>query len=215
MAGEVPAAAAAAAPPAPELAWSPSTMTDADIEALVVQVLLSEKAISGWRSCFGEAFPFEDRTKTVVFWSFYEKGFGLPSGAFFRGLLHNCGLEATHHKPNSIMQIATFIHLCEGFLGIVPHFNLWRALCHLRAYLNKDTPDVVGGAAFSLHQGGKYPEASFKDSNKRWANERFVVANTAPGLPPRIVLPPVLNTRWEEKPTDEEMEEVQVLLAEL
>ncbi|RLN06925.1 hypothetical protein C2845_PM11G04180 [Panicum miliaceum] len=70
----------------------------------------------------------------VVFRSFYEKGFGLPLGAFFRGLLHYYGLEAMHLKPNSIMQIATFINLCEGFLGIALHFNLWRALYHLRAY---------------------------------------------------------------------------------
>ncbi|RLM69520.1 hypothetical protein C2845_PM17G09620 [Panicum miliaceum] len=60
-----------------------------------------------------------------------------------------------------------------------------------------------------------YPEASFKDSNKRWAEAWFVVANPAPGFPPRTGLPPVLNARWEEKPTDEEMVEVEVLLAEL
>ncbi|RLN04201.1 orf3 [Panicum miliaceum] len=137
MAGEVPATAAATVtmPPAPELAWSPSTMTDADIEVLVAQGLLQDKAISGWRSCTGEAFPSEDRMETVVFRSFYEKGFGLPLGAFFRGLLHYYGLEATHLKPNSITQIATFIHLCKGLLGIAPHFNMWRALYHLRAYL--------------------------------------------------------------------------------
>ncbi|RLN28886.1 orf3 [Panicum miliaceum] len=125
MASEVPeAAAAAAVTPAPELACSPSTMMDANIEALGAQGLLPEKAISEWRSCTGEAFPSEDRNKMVVFRSFYENGFGLPSGAFFQGLLHYYGLEATHLKPNSIAQIAMFIHLCEGFLGITPHFNL-------------------------------------------------------------------------------------------
>ncbi|RLN09648.1 hypothetical protein C2845_PM11G17900 [Panicum miliaceum] len=74
---------------------------------------------------------------------------------------------------------------------------------------------MVGGAAISLRQGGKYPEATFKDTNKRWAEEWFVVANPAPTLPPRTGLPPVLNAKWEEKPNDEEMVEVEVLLAEL
>ncbi|RLN12401.1 hypothetical protein C2845_PM09G11440 [Panicum miliaceum] len=78
-----------------------------------------------------------------------------------------------------------------------------------------DLKDVVGGATFLLRQGGKYPEVVFKDSNKRWAEEWFVVANPASGLLPRTELPPVLNARWEEKPTDEEMVEVEVLLAEL
>jgi hypothetical protein len=56
----------------------------------------------------------------VVFRSFYEKGLGLPTGSFLCGLLHYYGLEVTHLKPNSITQIAIFIHLCEGFLGITP-----------------------------------------------------------------------------------------------
>jgi hypothetical protein len=51
----------------------------------------------------------------VVFRSIYEKGFGLPAGSFFCGLLHYYGLEATHLKPNSITQITIFIHLCMGF----------------------------------------------------------------------------------------------------
>ncbi|RLN03049.1 hypothetical protein C2845_PM13G05970 [Panicum miliaceum] len=42
-----------------------------------------------------------------------------------------------------------------------------------------------------------------------------MVANPAPGLPPRTGLPPVLNDRWEEKLTEEETVEVEILLAEL
>ena len=64
--------------------------------------ILPEKQISGWRCCYGEEFPSEDTTEMVVFKSFYEKGFALPAGTFFRGLLHFYGLEVTHLKPNSI-----------------------------------------------------------------------------------------------------------------
>ncbi|RLN13260.1 hypothetical protein C2845_PM09G13250 [Panicum miliaceum] len=71
-------------------------------------------------------------------------------------------------------------------------------------------PDRDGGLP-----GGKYPEAIFKDNNKKWAEEWFIVANPAPGLPPSTVLPPVLNAKWEEKPTEDEMVEMEVLLAEL
>ena len=58
--------------------------------------------------------PTEDRMETVVFRSFYEKGFALPAGAFFRRLIFYYRLEVTHLKPNSIAQIAIFIHLCEA-----------------------------------------------------------------------------------------------------
>jgi len=84
-----------------------------------------------------------------VFKSFYEKGFALPAGAFFRGLLHFYGLEVTHLMPNSITQIAIFIHLCEGYLGIVPYFNLWRALYRLKGHPSNVHRNIVRGAAFA------------------------------------------------------------------
>jgi hypothetical protein len=137
-------------PPPPNVAWAPSTLTEDDLLEMEVRGLLSERAISGWKCFHGQEFPTEDWIEMVVFWSFYEKGLGLPAGSFFHVLLHYYGLEVRHLKPNSIVQIAIFIHLCKGFLGIVPHFNLWRTLYHLRAYLKKGTTDVVGGATFSL-----------------------------------------------------------------
>ena len=45
---------------------------------------------------------------------------------FLRGLLHYYKIELQHLNPNGIQHMATFIALCEGFLGINPHFNLWR-----------------------------------------------------------------------------------------
>ena len=115
---------------------------------MVEHRILSEKQISGWRCCYGEEFPSEDTNQTVVFKSFYEKGFALPTGAFFRGLHHFYGLEVTNLKPNSIAQIAIYIHLCEGYLGIAPHFILWRALYRLKGHPSNVRRNIVGGAAF-------------------------------------------------------------------
>jgi len=44
---------------------------------------------------------------------------------FFRGLLDYYQVELQHLTPNGIQRIAAFIALCEGFLGISPHFDLW------------------------------------------------------------------------------------------
>ena len=62
----------------------------------------------------------------VSFAHFHERGFATPAHKFFRGLLHYYKVELQHLNPNRIQHIMVFIALCEGFLGISPHFDLWR-----------------------------------------------------------------------------------------
>jgi hypothetical protein len=64
--------------------------------------------------------------KQAVFGSFFERDFNLPAGDFFRGLLYYYRMELVHLVPNSITVVSTFIHFCEVYLGIPPHFTLWR-----------------------------------------------------------------------------------------
>ena len=62
----------------------------------------------------------------VSFTRFHERGFTIPAHKFLRGLLHYYKVELQHLTPNGVQHIATFIALCEGFLGISPQFDLWR-----------------------------------------------------------------------------------------
>lgn len=95
-----------------------------------------------WKA-LDDDFPMD----AVVFASYFERGFVIPTGAFFRCRLHQYGIEVTHHNSNSILAIAFFIHLCEAFIGIASHFELWRRLCHRLHYPNKGKPNVVGGVS--------------------------------------------------------------------
>jgi hypothetical protein len=45
-----------------------------------------------------------------------------------RALLHYYGVELHNLNPNSIEQAAIFVAVCEGFLGIDPHWDLWTHL---------------------------------------------------------------------------------------
>jgi hypothetical protein len=119
-------AAEAACIPDPQAAWVRLTMTEAKIQALVDRGLLRLKVQVEWRATAGEEFPSEDVKEHVVFASFFERGFNLPAGDFFRGLLYYYKLELVHLVPNSITVVSTFIHFCEAYLGKSPHFLLWR-----------------------------------------------------------------------------------------
>src|SRR5438128_5770013 len=118
--------------PHPEEVWMKSTMTERDLERMVTDLVLPEKTLIGWHAADGELFPTANNSELVVFEPFFYRGFSLPTNKFFRGLLHFYGIELVHLNPNSILQIATFIHLCEAFLGVEPHFALFHHLFTLR-----------------------------------------------------------------------------------
>jgi hypothetical protein len=73
-------------------------------------------------------------------------------GDFLRGLLHFHRIELVHLASNLITIISTFIHLCEAYLGIAPHFHLWRHFFELK---NTGKAMVVGNVGFMLHRNMK------------------------------------------------------------
>lgn len=131
--------------------WMKLVMTQERIQALVDRGLLGPQALLDWKPTAGQEFPLEDKMETVVFVPFFECGFGIPCGDFFRVLLQYYKIELVHLNPNSILDIAIFIHLCEVYLGIPPHFDLWGYLYQLKPVSTKGKhPWVIGGFGFSL-----------------------------------------------------------------
>jgi hypothetical protein len=49
----------------------------------------------------------------------HERGFTTPASRFMRGLCYHYGVELHNFAPNAILQAATFVDVCEGFLGIL------------------------------------------------------------------------------------------------
>jgi hypothetical protein len=124
----------------PQSAWVRLTMTEAKIQALVDRGLLRPKAEVEWRDAAGEQFPSEEVKEQIVFTSFFERGFNLPVGDFFRDLLYYYQLELVHLVPNSITVVSTFIHFYEAYLGISPHFLLWRYLLCVKSTGKRSGP---------------------------------------------------------------------------
>jgi hypothetical protein len=47
----------------------------------------------------------------------------VPASRFMRAILHNYEVELHNLSPNSISQAAIFAAVCEGYLGIDPHWD--------------------------------------------------------------------------------------------
>jgi hypothetical protein len=78
--------------------------------------------------------------------TFCERGFGVPSHQFFCSLLQFYGLELHHLTPSVILHITAFVTLCEAYMRIEPHVDLWNYF--FRAWLQQgaDAKMVVLGS---------------------------------------------------------------------
>lgn len=127
--------------------WNPSTVLEDHLQFLVSlgYLLQPEVAIphslvtvkedeSFTRVTVPETKPHE----RVCFIPFVLRGLSFPIHPFFQGLLHFYGLQIHHLSPNSIPHIACYIMVCECFLGVEPHFGLWRKYFEVKRQTNGD-----------------------------------------------------------------------------
>jgi hypothetical protein len=195
-----------------------SVVSESDLLRLVDVGVLPPKELCSWRICHGVTVPTEDTHKSVVYVPFLIRGLALSISPFFRGLLDFYNLNLTHLNPNSILQISIFVHLCKAYLGILPHFGLWKYLYHCRPGMAGGQHQLVGGASLEMRRGRKteYLDIPLKDSIKGWCLEWFIVENHGKSLPPRSGRQPDVRTpSWVESPTALEVTKAMVLLAEI
>jgi hypothetical protein len=93
-----------------------------------------------------------------MFFYFLLRGLSLPAHEFLRGLLFIYGVQLHQLTPNSILHIACFITLYESFLGIEPHFLLWKFLFRLHSSIALIKKPELGGAVISIRVESHYLE---------------------------------------------------------
>jgi hypothetical protein len=127
----------------------------------------------------------------LSFIPFHERGFGVPASRFMRALLHHYGVELHNLNPNSIAQAAIFAAVCEGFLGIEPHWDLWTHLFSAEFFVATMEAKKVrmavraGGCTLQLkpRRAQQYIPATLASSNKGWQNRWFYLRNNGGTLP--------------------------------
>jgi hypothetical protein len=196
----------------PQAARVRSTMTEAKIQALVDCGLLRPKAEVEWRAAAGEHFPSEDVKEQVVFASFFERGFNLPAGDFFRGLLYYYKLELVHLVPNSITVVSIFIHFCEAYLGLLPHFLLWRYFFFVKSIGKRLGPVWV--VMFNLRSGLKaeWIDTDLPDNTTGWRSKWIYIADQVPGLPHHTGHKLVKISEWDLGLSSRDLEDVKGVL---
>jgi hypothetical protein len=122
--------------------------------------------------------------------SHVERGLSMPPSLFFTNLLKFYGLQLHHISPNSLVFVAGYAALCEGYLGIRPRVDLFQLFFSVRAnYEDDGSLRTCGTVCFLPRRSKEYPFITPLDSTIGWRGSWFYMADKpapsqARGLPP-------------------------------
>jgi hypothetical protein len=139
--------------PNPNKEWKKSKAKTEDLLALLNSGFLREKEVDMWRAATVDPYPMEKNPDEIsMFTRFMERGLALPASNFFKGLLEYYGIEYLNLNPNCIFHTSVFVHFCEAFFGIKPHWVLFRKFFRVKPLPSANDPRVVGGAGIQMRE---------------------------------------------------------------
>ncbi|KAM0842782.1 hypothetical protein ACQ4PT_058140 [Festuca glaucescens] len=155
----------------------------------------------------------------VIFTDFLLRGLSVPVHEFLRGLLFVYGIQLYQLTPNSILNISIFITLCECFLGIHPHWGLWKRIFYLRRNNSRNAIYNVGGVCICVWPEAGYFDLKFADSVQGWRKKWLYVKDESTGtqqygLAPFDMSQEILRRKsWDAEATPEELAATESLIA--
>lgn len=189
----------------PKGSWEGSVVTADDIEYLRRTRRLPPAELVEARAPGAETTPAPRDGEVVVFYTHFLRGLGLPVSLFFRRFLTFFGLQPHHLGPNAILQLAAFVTLCEGYVGILPYVELWCRLFYLKQQgASAGVMSECGAAVPVTRTAGPFPKLPLEESAKKW-QKSFYVRNVNPAddrinLPPFADAPPAAKLNWGHNP---------------
>jgi hypothetical protein len=113
-------------PPRTRTCFSHPSRMKVRFAKLIVNRFLPDCVVLQWHPATGKNITTPNTNEIVVFFSFFQCGFGLSAYDFFCGLLDHYKIELFLLNPILILQITVFIHLCEVVVGIPSSFSLFK-----------------------------------------------------------------------------------------
>jgi hypothetical protein len=138
-----------------------------------------------WRATAGDPYPMEKNPNEIsMFARFVERGLALPASDFFKGLVKYYGIEYSNLNPNGIFHVSVFVHFFEDFMGIKPHWVLFRKFFRLKPQPSANDPRVVRGAGIQMREDAAEQYLSYKliDFQPRLEGEVFLHHQPPPGV---------------------------------
>src|SRR4051812_3112512 len=105
-------------------------------------------------------------------------GLSLPFHNFLRGLLFFYGIQLHHLSPNSLLHIACFVAFCECWLGIEPHFGLFRKLYSVKRQSGSDGVYPIGSCVIYLRSTALLFSFSMCKSVQNWRRKWFYIRDS-------------------------------------
>jgi len=109
--------------------WRPSSMTERRLLELEKEGFLRPCVSSSRPEWIAPAADHQEprlpKGYVISFAKFHCHGFGSPLSQSMWALCHHYGVELQHFSPNAITTAAIFVAVCEGYLGMMPHWDLW------------------------------------------------------------------------------------------
>ncbi|KAK1617222.1 hypothetical protein QYE76_022739 [Lolium multiflorum] len=115
-----------------------------------------------------ESVPHPTIGFRVTFIDFLIRGLSTPIHEFLHGLLYIYGIQLYQLTLNSLLHISIFITLCDCFLGIHPHWGLWKRIFYLRRNSSRNVIYNVGGVCICVRPDVDYLDVKFPDSVQGW-----------------------------------------------
>jgi hypothetical protein len=190
--------------PNPNKEWKKSKAKTEDLLVLLNNGFLWEKEVDMWRAAAGDPYPMEKNPNEIpMFARFVEGGLALPASDFFKGLLDYYGIEYLNLNPNGIFHVSVFVHFCEAFLGIKPHWVPFRKFFRVKPQPSANDPRVVRGADIQMreHVAEQYLAYKLIDSNQDWKSKWFYITNHHSELPKPSGKQPKHRPWWNTEPT--------------
>jgi hypothetical protein len=187
--------------------WKKSKMKTEDLLALGNSGFLREKEMDMLHAAAGDPYSMEKNPDEVPMLArFVERGLALPASDFFKGLLKYYGIEYLNLNPNGIFHVSVFVHFCEAFVGIKPHWILFWKFFRVKPQPSANYPRVVRGAGIQLREDAADQYLAYKliDSNQDWKAKWIYITNHHPKLPKPSEKQPKHRAWWNIEPTMQE-----------